>query len=249
MARSTLRANPLMSTCFIADLHLSESHPEVTERFNHFLREEAPQHQTLYILGDLFEIWIGDDLIPNVFSATLQQLHTVSEQGVTIRIQHGNRDFLLGKRFEQLSGTQIIRDPYPITLDSASVLLTHGDQLCTEDLDYQRYRAWIRHPAVTWLLRHLPQGVRQKIGKGLRQRSTLDKQQKSMEIMDVTRDAVDALMREWKSNLLIHGHTHRPAIHTFELDGGRAQRMVLGDWDSKKNILIYRDGQFIQQSW
>lgn len=249
MARSALRANPPMSICFIADLHLSESHPEITERFQHFLQEEAPQHQTLYILGDLFEVWIGDDLIPDAFRATLQQLYTLSQQGITIRIQHGNRDFLLGETFEKLSGAQLIDDPYSITLDNKSVLLTHGDQLCTEDLSYQRYRGWIRHPVVTWLLRHLPQGVRQKIGKGLRQRSTADKQQKSMSIMDVTQSAVKSLMRKWSSTLLIHGHTHRPAIHSFKLDGNNAQRMVLGDWNSKENVLIYRDGQFIQQSW
>ena len=249
MVRGTLRANTPMSTCFIADLHLSESTPEVTERFLHFLREEAPNHQTLYILGDLFETWIGDDLIPDAFKVILQQLQTLSQKGIAIRIQHGNRDFLLGKHFEQLSGTQIIRDPYTIELDGGPLLLTHGDQLCTEDISYQRYRAWIRHPVITCLLRHLSQGVRRKIGKGLRQRSTMDKQRKSMAIMDVTQSAVESLMKRGNSTLLIHGHTHRPAIHSFDLNGKHAQRMVLGDWDSTDNVLIYSNGAFSQQSW
>ncbi len=237
-----------MSSCFIADLHLSSDQPEVVERFLRFLDEEAPKHESLYILGDLFEVWLGDDLSSSTYLPVLQALHHTVSQGTTIYVQHGNRDFLLGKQFEQLSGCQLIPDPYPIELDGNPTLLTHGDPLCSEDRSYQQYRRWIRNPITIWILRHLPQPLRHRIGRALRQRSDSDKQLKSYTIMDVTQQTVEETLQQWECDTLIHGHTHRPGIHPFTLNGKAAQRLVLGDWDShnSSNVLTHDSGVFIQ---
>lgn len=237
-----------MSTCFIADLHLSSEQPEVVERFLRFLGEEAPKHESLYILGDLFEVWLGDDLSIETHLPILQALHHATTQGTVIYLQHGNRDFLLSKQFEQLSGCQLISDPYLIQLNGKPTLLTHGDTLCSEDHNYQRYRRWIRNPLSRWILRHLPQSLRHRIGHALRQRSDSDKQQKSLSIMDVSQQTVEETMLQWHCSTLIHGHTHRPGIHSFTLNGEPAQRLVLGDWDShsSSNVLTHHSGIFIQ---
>ncbi len=235
-----------MSTCFIADLHLSAEEPETVERFIRFLNEEAGEHKTLYILGDLFELWLGDTLPSSGSEPVLEALRTVTDGGTDIYVQHGNRDFLLGSGFEKQSGCKLIADPYLIGLDGRRILLTHGDQLCTGDLSYQKYRKLIRNPLVRWTLLHLPSTVRVAIGDKLRRRSNYDKGNKTSAIMDVTEDKVRETMREWNTRLLIHGHTHRPALHNFELDGKSAERMVLGDWESADNTIIYRDGSFRQ---
>jgi UDP-2,3-diacylglucosamine hydrolase len=237
-----------MSTCFIADLHLSEKHPEITQRFLHFLKQEASKHQTLYILGDLFEVWLGDDLSSEEAHPILQALHDTAQQGTTIYVQHGNRDFLLGTAFEKQSGCKLIPDPYRIELNNTPVLLTHGDQLCSDDESYQRYRSIIQHPITRWSLLHLPHFFRRKIGQQLRQQSNLGKLEKSSYTMDVTTHTVESWMRKHKVSHLIHGHTHRPAAHTLSVDGGAAQRMVLGDWDSGNSMLIYDSGEFTLQS-
>ncbi len=235
-----------MSTCLIADLHLSREQPEVMERFLRFLDEEAPKHENLYILGDLFEVWLGDDLSIEDHLPVLQALHHTTALGTAIYLQHGNRDFLLGKRFEQISGCQLIADPSRIELDGNPILLTHGDTLCSEDLSYQHYRRWIRHPITRWVLRHLPQSLRRRIGRSLRQRSDSDKRQKSAMIMDVTQQTVEETLQQWGCNTLVHGHTHRPGIHTFMLNDKPAQRLVLGDWESTNNVLIHDNHRFVQ---
>jgi len=234
-----------MSTCFIADLHLSRNRPEALQRFLDFLQQEAPKHQTLYILGDLFDAWLGDDISIPEHASILDRLQQTSAHGVTIRIQPGNHDFLYRAAFEERSGCQLIPDPYLITLDGAPVLLTHGDQLCTEDRQYQRYRSVIRHPLTEWILLHLSRSLRRKLGRKLGQRSAHDKHHKSSAIMDVTPSAVDTLMRQHGVLQLIHGHTHRPATHTFQLDQAEATRIVLGEWEAEKSMLIYRSGSFL----
>lgn len=239
-----------MSTCFIADLHLSGDEPEVVERFIRFLTEEAVHHQALYILGDLFEVWLGDDLSLPEQTLITEALQQTVAQGTAIYLQHGNRDFLIGDQFTQASGCTLIPDPYRIALNGEAILITHGDQLCSDDLDYQRYRNWIRHPLTTWLLRHLPRPLRRRIGQSLRARSDQDKQQKSMAIMDVTQATVASTLQQWQLQQIIHGHTHRPDIHHFTLNGAPATRMVLGDWSTpSNNVLIYSDGIFMQQGW
>lgn len=237
-----------MSSCFIADLHLSDNQPEGMERFLRFLDEEASKHQSLYILGDLFEAWLGDDLSSRLYLPVLQALQRTAAQGTAIYVQHGNRDFLLGSQFEQLSGCQLIDDPFLIQLDGKPVLLTHGDTLCSGDQSYQQYRRWIRNPIARSILRHLPQVLRRRIGHALRQRSDNDKRLKSSNIMDVTQQTVEEVMQQWNCDSLIHGHTHRPNIHSFFLNGQSVQRLVLGDWEnnSSNNVLIHNSGAFIQ---
>lgn len=240
-----------MSTCFIADLHLSVDQPEGVERFLRFLDEEAIKHKDLYILGDLFEVWLGDDLSTELYLPVLQALQHTVAQGTAIYVQHGNRDFLLGSQFEQRSGCQLISDPCLVQIDDQRVLLTHGDTLCSGDHSYQKYRKWIRNPFTLWVLRHLPQTVRRRIGHALRQRSDSDKRQKSVSIMDVTQQTAEEMMQQWQCDTLIHGHTHRPGIHPFTLNGQHVQRLVLGDWDShnSSNILTHEAGVFIQLQW
>jgi len=238
-----------VSTCFIADLHLSAEQPETVERFLRFLTEEANQHRSIYILGDLFEIWLGDTLPPQNSKPILQALRTLTTQGTTVLVQHGNRDFLLGREFEQKSGCRLISDPYQIDLDGLHILLMHGDQLCIDDTRYQNYRKFIRNPLVQWVLTHLPTSIRIKIGEKLRSRSNYDKANKRSEIMDVTQSEVEKVMHDNQVQYLIHGHTHRPAIHHLTVDGGRVQRIVLGDWESDNNVVCYQDGAFIQKSF
>ena len=237
-----------MSTCFIADLHLSADEPETVERFLHFLGGEAGQHRALYILGDLFEVWLGDTLPAPGSGPILEALRTLTRRGTSIYLQHGNRDFLLGPGFEKESGGRLIPDPWLIELDGTRILLMHGDQLCTDDISYQRFRKLIRNPLVRWLLLHLPRSTRVGIGERLRQRSNYDKANKQSEIMDVTQSEVERVMRENRAEVLIHGHTHRPAIHPLMVGGKSAQRIVVGDWESENNVVIYRDGVFSRQT-
>ena len=235
-----------MSTCFIADIHLSGEQPEIVERFLRFLREDARGYEAIYILGDLFELWLGDTLPSPGSGPVIEELLAVTHSGTAVYVQHGNRDFLLSSGFEQHSGCRLISDPYLTELDGRRILLTHGDQLCTGDISYQKYRKLIRNPLVNWVLLHLPSSIRTMIGNRLRARSDYDKSNKRPEIMDVTESEVRSTMVEWNTHLLIHGHTHRPALHSFELDGEPAQRMVLGDWESPDNVIIYQDGGFRQ---
>lgn len=234
----------IMSTCFIADLHLSDSQPETVGRFLHFLESEANKHEALYILGDLFEIWLGDDLPSPGSESVIEALNKVASSGTAIYLQHGNRDFLLGKGFEQQSGCKLISDPYLIETDGSRILVMHGDQLCIDDTSYQRYRNFIRNPLVQWTMLHLPVSIRNRIGQKLRARSDYDKGEKPSEIMDVTKSEVIRTMSEWNSHTLIHGHTHRQAIHHLEINGEPATRIVLGDWESENNVVIYSNGEF-----
>ena len=240
-----------MSICFIADLHLSADRPEIAQRFLHFLQQEATQHRTLYILGDLFEVWLGDDLSSQVHANILYALKRVTETGTAIYVQHGNRDFLLGRQFEELSGCQLLEDPYLIDLESEQILLMHGDQLCSDDLSYQKYRKWVRNRFSLWVLRHLPKSVRRRVGTTLRQRSEYGKQQKSVEIMDVTQDTVEAVTRQGNSTHLGHGHTHRPGYETFRLENRLIYRLVLGDWGAsqKENVWVFSEGEFSQRHY
>ncbi len=236
-----------MSTCFISDLHLNNHHPAVLDRFHTFLQHEAVHHQTLYILGDLFDGWLGDDISGEAHQATLEALRKTAEHGVSIYVQHGNRDFAMRSRFERESGCRLIRDPHTVKLDGIPVLLTHGDQLCSDDHEYQRYRSIVRHPVVEWVMIHLPRRTRIAIGRRLKQQSGRNKQQKSDTIMDVNQQMVERTMRNRGVLHMVHGHTHRPAAHHFTLDGEVAERWVLGDWDrtdDRDNILIYRDHRF-----
>jgi UDP-2,3-diacylglucosamine hydrolase len=215
----------------ISDLHLEEKRPDITRAFLHFLDTRARQAEALYILGDFFEVWIGDDAMSPFQRRIAQALHALSETGTRIYLMHGNRDFLIGRDFCRAAGCTLLADPTRVELNGEPVLLMHGDSLCTRDLGYIRLRRWLRNPLSLWLLRHLPLATRQKLARKLRQESRAQTRMKASEITDVTPEEVPRVMAAHGVRTLIHGHTHRPAIHRLEVDGQPAQRIVLGDWD------------------
>ena len=220
-----------MRNLFISDLHLEAQRPDITRAFLRFLNEQASQADALYILGDFFEVWLGDDNpdpLADQVSAALRQL---SLKGIAIYLMHGNRDFLIGKDFCRRSGATLLKDPTVIQLHGEPVLLIHGDSLCIDDTDYMRMRRWLRNPLSLFILRNLPLKTRHRIGRKLRNESQTRTRYKSLDITDVNNAEVLRVMRAHGVNTLIHGHTHRPAVHPLEIDGKAVKRIVLGDWD------------------
>jgi UDP-2,3-diacylglucosamine hydrolase len=228
---------------FISDLHLSAERPDRVRLFQGFLEQRAPRAETLYILGDLFDVWIGDDLdvppIPQIKTA----LHTLAQGGTRIRLMHGNRDFLLGEHFCAESGCELLPDPSLIELQGIRTLLMHGDSLCTDDLDYQAFRRQVRDPA--FIEHFLSQSIPRRIAMvtEFRTKSGEATSMKPEDIMDVNPRAVAESMRQHDARRLIHGHTHRPALHRFELDGREVSRYVLGEWhtDSARILSVDQD--------
>lgn len=214
---------------FISDLHLDPSRPAITELFLRFLHEQRDQAEALYILGDLFEAWIGDDAVgPD--EPVIAALQAFSAQ-VPTYFMHGNRDFLIGERFAELTGIALLADPTVIDLHGVPTLLMHGDSLCTRDEGYMRMRRLLRNPLSLFILHSLSLAKRQRIASKLRSTSKEETRMKASDIVDVTPDEVIKVMRRHKVRTLIHGHTHRPAVHSLHIDGQPAQRIVLGDWD------------------
>jgi len=218
---------------FISDLHLQEERPDITRAFLHFLEERAPGAQALYILGDFFEVWIGDDGMSDFQRSIAMALAKLAQSGTQVYLMHGNRDFLLGRAFCRLARCQLLKDPTVIALNGHRVLLSHGDAFCTQDHAYMRMRRWLRNPLSLLLLRNLPLATRQKLARKLRNESRAQTRLKAAEIVDVTPAEVLRAMRRHRVDTLIHGHTHRPAEHLLEIDGRPARRIVLGDWDAR----------------
>jgi len=232
-------------TLFISDLHLQASTPAITELLLQFIEEEASNADALYILGDLFEAWIGDD-DDNPFHRTVKDvLQQLDKSGVPVFLIHGNRDFLIGKRFADETQINLLPDPCVITLYQQRVLLSHGDLLCTLDVRHQRYRRIVLKPWCQKLLLSLPLKTRRKIANRLRDKSQTNNQNTPANIMDVTPDAVERLMKQHHSNILIHGHTHRPKIHRLTSPDQDAKRIVLGAWhdDSAQYLRFYANGE------
>ena len=231
-----------MITWFISDLHLEPARPTSSQLFLSFLHSIQAKAEALYILGDLFEYWIGDDFLQTaqgqVVLPLVHALKQLATSGVPVFIQHGNRDFLLGKDFSELSACQILPDHYVIDLYGQPTLLMHGDLLCTDDLEYQKTRALFR--SAEWQNQILQRSIPERLqyAQNLRMQSQQSAQSKQEEILDANQAAIEAAMREAGVQQLIHGHTHRPAIHRFSLDGHAAQRIVLGDW--------YQQGSFLK---
>ena len=216
---------------FVADVHLCETRPAASERFFSFLRDTAPQASALYILGDLFEAWVGDDDLESPLHRTVARLLAeVSARGVETYFMHGNRDFLLARHYAQQCGLQLLPDPTVIDLFGTPTLLTHGDALCTGDVDYQRYRRVIRHPLMLKLLRGLPLSLRRRMAARARSGSERAKSHKTTDIMDVHPQAVSALFSRFGVRRMIHGHTHRPGHHQYTRDATNFERWVLPDW-------------------
>lgn len=222
-----------MTKLFIADLHLSEARPDLTNAFIHFLATKAMQADELYILGDLFEFWIGDDEQSPLQQQITLALKTLSEQGCRLFYSHGNRDFMIGKRFARECGMKLLPPIFSCEMAGERTLLLHGDQLCTDDEAYQRFRRITSWPWLQWVFLHLPLSRRVKIAQQIRQGSHKGKQQKSRSIMDVTPSSVNDCFEQHQATLMIHGHTHRPMIHELSLNNGqKVRRIVLGDWNT-----------------
>ena len=217
----------------ISDLHLQEERPDITRAFLEFLGGRARSAEALYILGDFFEAWIGDDAMSPYQLSICEALRALSDRGTKIYLMHGNRDFLLGKAFCKAAGCQLLKDPSVVKLNGEPVLLMHGDSLCTRDLGYMRLRRYLRNPIVMWLLRNLPLATRHKLARKLRSESRAQTRMKANDIVDVTPEEVPRVMRQYGVNTLVHGHTHRPAIHKLQIGDLAARRIVLGDWDKQ----------------
>ena len=219
-----------MAYCFISDLHLQEDRPDITQAFLGFLEETASKAEKLYILGDLFEAWIGDD-DQNNFISEIREALLVTNKTTEIFIMHGNRDFLIGPEFASSSGMKLLNDPSTEEMFGNAVLLMHGDLLCIEDVDYQSFRKATRDPKWQEEFLSKPLKERKEIAKDLRDISKKATGEKKEDIMDVAPSEVVKTMQESSVDLLIHGDTHRPNTHKIEVNNKPARRIVLGDWD------------------
>ena len=228
----------------ISDLHLEQERPDISRAFLHFLESRAREAEALYILGDFFEVWIGDDAISPFQRSIAQALRQLSDNGTRIYLMHGNRDFMIGQAFCREAGCTLLRDPSLVELGGEKVLLMHGDSLCTQDEAYMRLRRWLRNPLSLLILRNLPLAARRKLARKLRNESRAQTRMKASDIVDVTPAEVPRIMAAHGVRTLIHGHTHRPAIHSLQVAGQPARRIVLGDWDSQGWAL-----QVDEQNW
>ena len=226
-----------MATLFIADLHLSTEEPAITAGFLRLLEGEARTAEALYILGDLFEAWIGDDDPNPLHAAVAAAIRALVESGVPCYFIHGNRDFLIGKRFARQSGMILLPAEKVLTLYGERVLIMHGDTLCTDDVGYQQFRAKVQQRWLQTLFLSLPLFIRQRIAAKMRAGSKASNQTKSDAIMDVNQQAVSEVMHQHHVRHLIHGHTHRPAIHDLQIEGHPARRYVLGAWHQEGSMI------------
>ena len=226
-----------MATLFVSDLHLDPARPAITALFLDFLARQAGRADACYILGDLFEAWVGDDDDAELGRTVAGALRALADSGVSVHFLHGNRDFLIGERFAAAAGVRLLPESEAIDLYGEPVLLLHGDTLCTDDTDYQAFRAQVRDPAWQARLLELPLAQRRALAGQLRETSQQATQLKETAITDVNLEAVDGALRARGIRRMIHGHTHRPAIHEWMLDGQPARRAVLGDWYDRGSVL------------
>ncbi len=225
---------------FISDLHLSFDKPQITRHFIHFLHTKARSAKAVYILGDLFDAWVGDDDFTAPNAQIRRELKQLTDSGVEVYLQRGNRDFLIGERFANETGVILLDDYAVIDLEGEQTLLTHGDLLCSDDLAYQAFR--VKSRTAEWQQNVLSKPLWQRLlfARWYRLRSFLHKQKKSNYVMDVNQTTVENVMEQHNCTRLIHGHTHRPALHEFELNGKKVQRFVLSDWNNKGgDVLIW----------
>jgi UDP-2,3-diacylglucosamine hydrolase len=229
-----------VTTLLISDLHLDRERADITAQFIEFLEREARHARALYILGDLFEAWIGDDDPDPDKRRVVGALRSLSETGVPSYLIHGNRDFLIGRRFCAETGVRLLADGTIVDLYGRRVLLMHGDTLCTDDHSYQRLRRIVRNPLVQFVLRRL--SLRQRRGLAERMRAGSKAHIASMdraapEIMDVNQEQVLSTFARYQVDCIVHGHTHRPAVHDMKVDGHTLTRIVLGDWYEQGSVL------------
>jgi len=226
-----------VATLFIADLHLHTEEPAITAGFLHFLGGVAREADALYILGDLFEAWIGDDDPNPLHQRVAAAIRALVDSGVPCYFIHGNRDFLLGKRFARESGMQLLPQEKVLELYGRKVLIMHGDTLCTDDAGYQAFRAKVHQPWLQTLFLALPLFIRHRVAAKMRADSRAANSSKSLAIMDVNQQAVIEAMEKHRVQWLIHGHTHRPAVHQLTANEAPAFRAVLGAWHSEGSMI------------
>ena len=224
-------------TLFVSDIHLDSQRQPIIDLFNSFLVHRAVHADALYILGDLFEYWIGDDAPYSEYAATFEALKQVTQKEVPVFFLHGNRDFLIAREFAEMTGITLLNEEHIIHVYEQKLLLMHGDTLCTDDIAYQNFRKKTHNRWLQKFVLQLPVSLRQRIANHLRSTSKQAVEQKPADIMDVNQDAVNQVMRKYQVTTLIHGHTHRPAIHHFDLGETPCTRVVLGDWYRHGNIL------------
>jgi UDP-2,3-diacylglucosamine hydrolase len=231
-----------MTTLFISDLHLDAERPQVTDLFGRFLREEARRADALYILGDLFEAWVGDDDPSETGDFVARELSELASGGVPVFFIRGNRDFLLDETYARRAGMAILPDPVVVMLYGQPTLLMHGDTLCTDDVAYQQFRAQVRNPA--WQQQFLSQPLAARVAFAQQARAASKAHQAGLQdkgameiITDVAPATVETTLSRFGISRLIHGHTHRPAIHELDIDGRAHQRIVLGDWYDQGSVL------------
>ena len=233
-----------MATLFISDLHLDPDRPDITAQALELLRSEAAGARALYILGDLFEAWVGDDDPEPEKRKVIAALKSLSEGGLPCYFMRGNRDFLVGDGFAAESGCRLLEDPTVADMYGTPVLLMHGDTLCTDDVEYQAFRRAVRDPRWQAGMLARPLEERLAVARQLREQSAASMAGKAEEIMDVNQDAVVAAMRAHGVYTMVHGHTHRPAVHRFTVDGHDAVRIVLGDWYEQGSVLAWDEDGF-----
>lgn len=217
-----------MVSLVLSDLHLPAKASPLREAFLRFLEGPARSAEEVYILGDLFEVWYGDDVGLQIYAREVSRLAALTALGVPVYLMHGNRDFMIGETFAQITGIQLLNDPMVVNLQGLPTLLSHGDLWCTDDRAYQRWRRFSRLSLVQWAFMRLPRSRREKIAAGLRSQSDAEKPGKPAEIMDVNPAAIRHAFFRNGTRRMIHGHTHRPAEHYDELPG--SERIVLADW-------------------
>lgn len=226
-----------MTTLFISDLHLEPAREDITGQLLKFLATAARDAEALYILGDLFEVWVGDDDDHPFIEEIATALRTLSDAGVRCYFTHGNRDFMLGAAYAERAGFTLLPEWTLLELAGTPVLVGHGDDLCTDDTDYMAIRRMVREPQWQQNTLKLPLAQRRQMAVSARQQSQLSTASKAMDIIDVNDSAVAALLRQHNVSTVLHGHTHRPAIHNFSIDGKAATRIVLGDWYEQGSLV------------
>jgi UDP-2,3-diacylglucosamine hydrolase len=233
-----------VTALFASDLHLDPGRPDITAQFLEFLAGPATTATSLYLLGDLFEAWLGDDLDNALGQLVADGLAGLAAGGTAVYVMQGNRDFLLGAGFCARAGAHFLPDPVIITHAGGRVLLTHGDALCTADQAYQRLRALVRDPAVQQGFLALPASARRALADEARAGSRAHLEGAGEVITDVSPQAVEQLLRDAGVDILLHGHTHRPAVHALEVDGRRCTRIVLGDWYTQGSYLRWDEAGY-----
>jgi UDP-2,3-diacylglucosamine hydrolase len=229
-----------VTALFVADLHLAPERPAITRAFLDFLA--GAEAADLYILGDLFEAWVGDDDDDPLARAVIAALAAASARGVQVHFQAGNRDFSVGRRFARETGARLLGDQALVSVQGRRLLLLHGDTLCSDDRAYQRFRRCVRHPLTLFVLGRLPLALRRRIAQRWRQASIRHNRNKPEYIMDVNEQAVATAFRDSGAELMIHGHTHRPGRHACRIDGRPGERIVLGDWTETQGWFARIDG-------